>query len=237
LAQRAVRCPTIVIGDVRRQNSTQIGFAVQTFRSRRSYPSLSEGIGSKGSERRANLPYFDAPHATIEGRTIAAVESKIAVARGPRCSIPRFAVRPARCGMPRHFNVEDLSVSESEDVKRLEQDRRDAEKVASPHVRCMPGQEPTPRLGLGRGTLAHIWPRSLRKPETLTLPTRLGCAFDPKAILGSHASDESLKLSGSSGDHPLLDEKIATSSTPSNPRAASPELFPVSQSATDCANR
>jgi hypothetical protein len=35
----------------------------------------------------------------------------------------------------------------------------------------------------------------------------------------------------------LLDQKIATSSTPSNPRAASLELFPVSQSATDDANR
>jgi hypothetical protein len=35
----------------------------------------------------------------------------------------------------------------------------------------------------------------------------------------------------------LLDEKTATSSTPSNPLAASPELFPVSQSATDYAYR
>ena len=46
--------------------------------------------------------------------------------------------------MPRHFNVEDLSVCESdgeEDVTRLEQHSRDAEKVASPNVRCMPRQE------------------------------------------------------------------------------------------------
>jgi hypothetical protein len=37
--------------------------------------------------------------------------------------------------MPRHFNVQDLSVCEAndeEDVKRLEQDGRDAEKVADP---------------------------------------------------------------------------------------------------------
>jgi hypothetical protein len=38
------------------------------------------------------------------------------------------------------------------------------------------------------------------------------------------------------GGH-FLYEKIATSSTSSNPLAASPELFPVSQSATDAANR
>jgi hypothetical protein len=41
---------------------------------------------------------------------------------------------------------------------------------------------------------AYIWPRSWRKPETLTLPIRLGCAFAPKSDLGSHASDQSLKL-------------------------------------------
>jgi hypothetical protein len=42
---------------------------------------------------------------------------------------------PVRCRMPRHCNVEDLPVGEpddEEDVKRLEQDRPDTEKVASP---------------------------------------------------------------------------------------------------------
>jgi hypothetical protein len=37
------------------------------------------------------------------------------------------------------------------------------------------------------------------------------------------------------GGHLFLYEKIATSSTLSNPLAASPELFPVPQSATDVA--
>src|SRR5262249_35649175 len=39
---------------------------VQTLRSRRSHPSLSDGIGSRRSERHANLPYPECPHATIE---------------------------------------------------------------------------------------------------------------------------------------------------------------------------
>jgi hypothetical protein len=43
--------------------------------------------------------------------------------------------------------------------------------------------------------------------------------------------------SRSLGGHLLLYERIATSSAPSNPLAASPELFPVSQLATDDANR
>jgi hypothetical protein len=80
-------------------------------------------------------------------------------------------------------------------------------------------------------TQIYIW-------ATLTCQFGLDALLAPKAILGSHASDQSLKLSpGSRGDHLLLDEKMATSSTPSNPLAASPELFAVSQSATDYANR
>jgi hypothetical protein len=63
--------------------------------------------------------------------------------------------------MPRHCNVENLPVRElddEEDVKRLEQDRRDAEKVASPHVRCMPRQELSPCAGWAPGaTPAHIF--------------------------------------------------------------------------------
>jgi hypothetical protein len=42
--------------------------------------------------------------------------------------------------MPRHFSVEDFSVrvpNHEEDVKRLEQDRPDTEKIASPNVRCV----------------------------------------------------------------------------------------------------
>jgi hypothetical protein len=50
------------------------------------------------------------------------------------------------------------------------------------------------RSGPGGDTRAYIWPRSWRTLETLTAPIRPGCAFDPKAILGSHACDQSLKL-------------------------------------------
>jgi hypothetical protein len=42
--------------------------------------------------------------------------------------------------MPRHFSVKDFSVgvpNPEEDVKRLEQDRSDTEKIASPNVRCV----------------------------------------------------------------------------------------------------
>jgi hypothetical protein len=137
--------------------------------------------------------------------------------------------------MPRHFNVEDLSfcvANDEEDVKRLEQDGRDAEKVADPNVRCVPRQELSPRPGWAPvATHSH-------KPETPTLSIRPGCAFDPKG--GSRkpcVRSELVALPGSPSDHLLLDEKIATSSTLSTPLAASPELFLVSQSATDYANR
>jgi hypothetical protein len=54
----------------------------QTLRSRGSHPSLSDSISSRGRERRANLPYPEASHATIEACYIVAVaimKSKIAV--------------------------------------------------------------------------------------------------------------------------------------------------------------
>jgi hypothetical protein len=62
--------------------------------------------------------------------------------------------------MPRYFNVRDLSVSESddeEDVNRLEQRRRDAEKVAGPHVRSVPRQKLSPRGWARAATAAHIF--------------------------------------------------------------------------------
>src|SRR5215468_8176751 len=137
---------------------------IKTLRSGRSHPSLSDGIGSRRPERRANLAYPEAPHATIEACSIAAVA--IMNQKSWWRSIPGAAFHhllscPARCWMPRHFNVEDLSVCESddeEDVKRLEQDRWDAEKVASPNVRGMPRQEFSPRPGWAPAAIhSHIF--------------------------------------------------------------------------------
>src|SRR5215469_13655162 len=142
-------------------------------RSRRSHPSLSNGIGSGRPERRPNLPYSETPHATIEVRAIAAVAIVDQESRWR--SIPGAALHDLLrdpCRMPRHCNVENLPVREpddEEDVKRLEQDCRDAEKVASPHVRCMPRQELTPCPGWApAATPAHIFghgPGANLKPQ------------------------------------------------------------------------
>jgi len=71
--------------------------------------------------------------------------------------------------MPRHFNV-DLSVTESddeEDVKRP--DRRDAEKVASPYIRCMTRQELPRRSGRALAVaLSYIFGHGPRHPEILS---------------------------------------------------------------------
>ena len=93
------------------------------------------------------------------------------------------------------------------------------------------------RLGPGCDTRAYIWPRSWRKLETLTAPIRPECAFDRKGDWQPCVRSELDALPGLVGGHLFLYERIATSSTPSNPLAASPELFPVSQSATNAANR
>jgi hypothetical protein len=94
------------------------------------------------------------------------------------------------------------------------------------------------RLGAGGDTLAYIWRRSWQKLETLTAPIRPECVFDPKGDSRQPCVRSELDaLPGLPGGHLLFHERIATSSTPSNPLAASPELFLVSQSATDNANQ
>jgi hypothetical protein len=121
---------------------------VQTLRSSRSQPSLSDGIGSRRPERRANLPYPEASHATIEAcfiATVAIMNQKSRWRSIPGAAFHNLLCDSVSCRMPRHFNVDDLSVCEADDeddVKCLEQDRRDAEKVAGPNVQCMPRQEP-----------------------------------------------------------------------------------------------
>src|SRR5215470_4399756 len=121
-------------------------------------------LGSRRPERRANLPYPEAAHATIKAYSIAAVAIMNQKSRWgsiPGAAFNDLLCDPASRRMPRHFNVEDLSVCESdneEDVKRLEQDRRDAEKVASPNVRRMPRQELSPRPSwVPAATHSHIF--------------------------------------------------------------------------------
>src|SRR5215472_15130718 len=104
----------------------------------------------------------------------------------------------------------------------------------------MPRQELSPRPGWApAATYSHIFghgPGGNLKPS----PCQFGldALLTLKAILGSHASDQSLKLAPDRrATTSLLVEKIATCSRPSNPLAASPEPFPVSRSATDYANR
>jgi hypothetical protein len=89
------------------------------------------------------LPYAKVPHATIKARTIAAipiVNQKSRWRPVPSAAFHDLLGCPSRYWMPRHFSVEDFSVgvpNHEEDVKRLEQDRSDAEKIASPNGRCV----------------------------------------------------------------------------------------------------
>jgi hypothetical protein len=142
---------------------------VRTLGSHRSHPSLSDGIRSTRPEQRANLPYPEVPHVRIEACYIAAVA--IVNQKSWWRSIPGAAFHdllcdPTSCRMPRHFNVEDLSVCESddeEDVKRLEQDRRDTEKPSGHRksrkpecpIHAASGTLATFRLGPGCDTLAY----------------------------------------------------------------------------------
>jgi hypothetical protein len=142
-AERTMRSPTVADRTRRTFGFAENKYVVQTFRSCRSHPSFRDGIGSGRSQRRANLPYSEVPRATIEAHAIAAIAAVNQESWWP--SVPGapfhdLLSRPLRCRMARHFDVEDFSLSvpnHEEDMKRLEQDCLDTEKVASPNVRCV----------------------------------------------------------------------------------------------------
>src|ERR1700757_2780335 len=95
-------------------------------------------------------------------------------------------------------------------------------------MRAASGTLAMSRSGPGGDTRAYIWPRSWRKLETPTAPIRPGCAFDPRGDSRQPCVRSELEaLPRLLGGHLFLYERIATSSTASNPLAASPELFPV----------
>src|ERR1700751_638721 len=96
-------------------------------------------------------------------------------------------------------------------------------------MRAASGALAMSRSGPGGDTRAYIWPRSWRKLESLTAPIRPGCAFDPNGDSRQPCVRSELEaLTGLLGGHLFLYERIAPSRTPSNPLAASAELFPVS---------
>ena len=203
---------------------------VQTLRSRGSHPSLSDSMGSRRPERRANLPYPEAAHATIEAYSIAAVAIMNQKSRWrsiPGAAFHDLLCDPASRRMPRHFNVEDLSVcgsDDEEDVKRLETVGTQKKSQAQMSDECRVRNSRHVPVGSRLRHTRIYWPRSWRKPETLTLPIRPGCAFEPKGDSRlPYVRSELEALPGSPGDHLSLDEKIATSSTPSNRLAASPK--------------
>jgi hypothetical protein len=95
-------------------------------------------------------------------------------------------------------------------------------------IQKIPIRIPMPSNVLSLSSLKQL--KELKTQETKMLTS----AFDPKGDSRQPCVRSELEaLPGLLG----LYEKIATSSTPSNPLAARPELFPVSQSATDAANR
>jgi hypothetical protein len=81
--------------------------------------------------------------ATIKARTIAAISivNRKSRSRPVPGAVFHYLLRcPIRRWMPSHFSVEGFSFrvpNHEEDVKRLEQDRPDTEKIASPNVRCV----------------------------------------------------------------------------------------------------
>ena len=112
-----------------------------------SHPALSDGVGSRRSDWRANLGNTNIAHPAIECGTVSAVA--VMNEKSWRLAIPSTAFehllsRPRGGGIRRHLHVENLpaGVSDHEEhVQRSERDRSDAEEVARPDLRAVLPQE------------------------------------------------------------------------------------------------
>src|SRR5262252_9280184 len=116
LTQRSMRAPVVEIADILGQDPLQMALiedehVVQALGSDGPHPALGDGIGSRRSERCANLGNTNIAHPTIECGTITAV----AVMNEETCrsSVPRAAfdhlLRCPRGGrMPRQMNMDNL---------------------------------------------------------------------------------------------------------------------------------
>src|SRR5215468_426034 len=155
LSQRSMRAPVVEIADILGQDLLQMALiedehVVQALGSDGPHPALRYGVGSRRSERRANLGNTNIAHPTIECGTITAVAVmnekswRIAI---PSAAFDQLLSRPRGGGIRRHVHVENLPagvIDHKEHVQRSERDRSDAEKVARPDLRAVLPQERRP---------------------------------------------------------------------------------------------
>src|SRR5215831_187036 len=155
LPQRSMRAPVVEIADIFGQDLLQMALiedehVVQALGSDGPHPALRYGVGSRRSERRANLGDTNIAHPTMECGAVTAVA--VTNEKSWRLAIPSAAFdhslsRPRGGGIRRHLHVENLPagvIDHEENVQRFERDRSDAEEVAHPDLRAVLPQERPP---------------------------------------------------------------------------------------------
>src|SRR6516225_4992761 len=155
LSQRSMRAPVVEIADILGQHLLQMTLiedenVVQALAPDGSHPALSDGVGSRRSDWRANLGNTNIAHPAIECGTVSAVA--VMNEKSWRLAIPSAAFdhllsRPRGGGTRRHVHVENLPagvIDHEEHIQRSERDRSDAEEVARPDLRAVLPQERPP---------------------------------------------------------------------------------------------
>ena len=147
-----MRAPVVEIADILGQHLLQMTLiedenVVQALAPDGSHPALSDGVGSRRSDWRANLGNTNSAHPPMECGAVTAVA--VMNEKSWRLAIPSAAFdhllsRPRGGGILRHMDVENLPagvMDHEEHVQRSKRDGLNTEEVARPDFRRMLPQE------------------------------------------------------------------------------------------------
>ena len=145
LSHRPMRAPVVEIADILGQDLLQMALieyenVVQPLGPDRSHPALGDGVGSRRSERRANLGNTNITHPTIEDGAIATVA--VMHEKAWRLAIPSAAFNNLLCcplggWIGRDRNVQNLPagvMDHEEHVQGSKRDGLDAQEIARPDL-------------------------------------------------------------------------------------------------------
>src|SRR5215471_21659997 len=152
LSHRPMRAPVVEITDVLGQDLLQMALiedenVVQALGPDRSHPALGDRVGSRRSERRANLGNTNIAHATIERgakTAVAVMNEETSRYSVPSAAFDNLLTRPRSGRIGRHVNVENLPTGMMDHEEHVERSKRyglDAKEVARPDLRPVLPQE------------------------------------------------------------------------------------------------
>jgi hypothetical protein len=175
---------------------------IQTLGPGRPHPSLSDRVGARRSEGRADLLDAESLYLPIECRpvtTVAIVDEIVWRLPIPGTGFYDLLRGPIGCWMTRDLDVQDLAagmMDHEKDIEGSEKDRLDAEEITSPDITGVPLEEfpPTRRRSPVIGSAQVLGDGPGRDSKSQPGEFGLQSPLTPQGVLRGHASDERSEL-------------------------------------------